>query len=115
MFELKEDAKKIELSDASVDFYEFIQDGLRCYYFDSSECGPPEPMVNAMLGLQLLKENNHRLIMMNHKAPGGLFPRIQNDFSYEIFDLEDGRAQIVFSLKNQSPSKTDFSANTCAG
>lgn len=115
MFELSKDAKKIELIDASVDFYEFIQDSLHCYYFDSSECGPPEPMINAMLGLQLLKNNNDRLIMVNHKAPGGLFPRIQEDFSYEIIDLDDGRAQVVFSLKNNSSEKTDFSANSCAG
>jgi hypothetical protein len=115
MFKLPSDKKKLELSDSTVDFYEFIQDGLKCYYFDTSECGPPEPMINAMLGLQLLENTNDRLVMMNHKAPGGLFPRIQENFNFEILDLEDGTAQIIFSLKDGNVSKTDFSANTCAG
>lgn len=115
MFKLSADAKKIQLDDASVDFYEYIQDGLKCYYFDSSECGPPDPMVNAMLGLQLLENTTDRLVMVNHKAPGGLFPKIQNDFSYEIFNLEDGRAQVVFALKNEKSINTDFTSNSCAG
>ena len=55
---LPADAKKIEIEGATVDFYTFIQDGTTNYYFDTSECGPPEPMVNAMAGLQLLDENS---------------------------------------------------------
>ncbi len=35
--------------------------------------GPPEPMVNAMAGLRLLDNSNKKLIMINHKTPGGLF------------------------------------------
>ena len=78
-----ENAEKITVAGASVDFYKQILDGTSYYYFDTSECGPPDPMVNAMAGLQLLDENS-KLLMMNHKPPMGLFPKIQQNFSYEI-------------------------------
>jgi hypothetical protein len=70
-------------------------------------------MVNAMLGLQLLKNDNDKLIMINHKAPGGLFPKIENNFNYEVIDIEDGKVQVVFSNKNDSTGRTDFSQNSC--
>ena len=77
---LPKDAKKLELENSTVDFYEYIKDGLTFYQFDTSECGPPEPMVNAMAGLQLLDNANKRLIMINHKPPMGLFPKIQKNY-----------------------------------
>ncbi len=72
-------------------------------------CAPPEPMINAMLGLQLLKNENEKLIMVNHKAPGGLFPKIENNFNYEVSDIEDGKVKVVFSSKVDAISGTDFS------
>ena len=51
--------EKIEVAGSSVDFFKSIEDGLTTYHFDTSKCGPPEPMVNAMVGLQLLDENSH--------------------------------------------------------
>ncbi len=110
---LPSDAKKIEIQNSTVDFFEFIQDGTKTYYFDSSECAPPEPMVNAMLGLQLLKDENERLIMINHKAPGGLFPKIENNFNFEVFNIEDGKVKVIFNYKVGTASQTDFSKNTC--
>ncbi len=111
---LPEFAEKIEVADATVDFYKFIQDGLTTYQFDTSMCGPPDPMVNAMVGLQLLDENS-QLIMINHKAPGGLFPRIESDFDYEIGETEDGMSKVTFRKKVGVESSTDFSARTCSG
>ena len=108
------EAKKIEVEGATVDFFEYIEDGLTCYQFDTSMCGPPDPMVNAMVGLKLLDENS-KLVMINHKAPGGLFPKVEAEFDYTVEDLEDGRAKIVFTKKVGSASVTDFSANTCSG
>lgn len=110
---LPTDAKKIEIENSTVDFFEFIKNDLKYYYFDSSECAPPEPMVNAMLGLQLLKNDNEKLIMVNHKAPGGLFPKIENNFNYEVINIEDGKVQVVFTNKNDSIGTTDFSQNSC--
>ena len=111
---LPTDAKKIEVAASTVDFFEYIQDGITYYYFDTSDYGPPEPMVNAMAGLQLIKENS-KLVMINHKPPMGLFPKIQHNYSYNIDELEDGRHMVTFSYKTGSSPKTDFSQNTCAG
>ncbi len=112
---LPNDAKKIEIENSTVDFYKFIKNGLTFYYFDTSLCGPPEPMINAMLGLQLLKEDNDRLIMINHTPPNGLFPKIEHNFSFEISQLEDDRVQVIFNNKTDSTSQTDFTDTKCNG
>ena len=111
---LPEDAKKIEIDGSTVEFYEYQEDGLTNYYFDTSDRGAPEPMVNAMAGLQLL-DGNKKLIMINHKPPMGLFPRIQQNYNYEIIELSDGRHKVIFTFKEGSKPNVDFTANTCAG
>lgn len=112
---LTNDAQKIEVEGSTVDFFKFIQDGLTFYYFDSSTCGPPEPMINAMAGLQLLKGDDERLVMINHTSPNGLFPKIQNNFDFDVSDAEDGNVKVVFSYKVGSQNQTNFSDNTCNG
>lgn len=107
-------AEKIEVAGATVDFFKFIQNGLTTYQFDTSMCGPPDPMVNAMVGLQLLDDNS-QLIMVNHKAPGGLFPKVEAEFNYEVGQTEDGMAKVTFRKKSGVNSTTDFSANKCGG
>ena len=52
------DMTKIEVLDASVDFYKYEENSLTYYFFDSSLTTPPDPMVNALLGLQLLDNKN---------------------------------------------------------
>ena len=104
--------EKIEVMGSTVDFFKSIEDGLTTYQFDTSKCGPPEPMVNAMAGLQLLDDNS-QLIMINHKSPGGLFQKIENDFTFEVDTLEDGRAKVIFKRKAGASNTTDFSKNTC--
>ena len=111
---LPTDAKKIEVAASTVDFFEYIENGLTHYYFDTSDYGPPEPMVNAMAGLQLLK-GNEKLVMVNHKPPMGLFPKIQHNYAYDIQELDDGRHKVIFTFKEGSRPNTDFSQNTCAG
>jgi len=110
---LPNDAKKMEIENSTVDFFEFKDNGLQFYYFDSSECAPPEPMINAMLGLQLLKGDDERLIMINHKAPGGLFPKIESNFNYEVTNIEENKVKVEFSHKTGSQPKTDFTQNSC--
>lgn len=106
--------QKIEVTGATVDFFKDIQDGLTVYQFDTSRCGPPAPMVNAMAGLQLLDENS-KLVMINHKAPGGLFPKIEADFDYEVSDLEDGAVKVEFRKKTNAQHTTDFTQTSCSG
>ncbi|MAC85021.1 MAG: hypothetical protein CL624_12905 [Arcobacter sp.] len=111
---LPSDAKKVEIAGSTVDFYKSVENGITTYYFDTSKCGPPEPMVNAMAGLQLLDENS-KLVMINHKPPMGLFPKIQQNFDYDINEIEDGMHSVTFTFKSNTKPQTDFSQNTCTG
>ncbi|DAB29450.1 MAG TPA: hypothetical protein CFH84_09410 [Sulfurimonas sp. UBA12504] len=105
---------EIKMEGATVPFLKEVVDAITYYTFDTSATPPPEPMINAMLGLQLL-DTNSKLIMINHKSPGGLFPKIEAEFDYEVTDLEDGRVQVIFSIKQNAASTTDFSQNSCKG
>lgn len=65
--------------------------------FDSSGCTPPDPMINAFVGLNLLKDNE-TLIMINHRPPMGLFPHIQSSIDYKQEEI-DGFFKITFTPK----------------
>lgn len=106
--------EKIEVIGASVDFFKSEDGKTTVYQFDTSRCSPPEPMINAMLGLKML-DNNSKLIMINHRAPMGLFPKIEQDFEYEVIDLENGTVKIVFTKKLDAKNVTDFTQNSCGG
>ena len=108
------DAQKIAVMGATVDFFKYIEDGVSMYQFDTSRCGPPDPMVNAMVGLQLLDENS-KLVMINHKAPGGLFPKVEDEFNYEVQDLENGFVKVIFTKKTGAKNSTDFGSSSCGG
>lgn len=90
-----------------------MQDNTTIYQFDTSMTGPPEPMVNAMVGLKLIDSSDKKLIMINHKAPGGLFAKVDENYTYIVQDLEDGNVKVVFSLIDGVEQKTDFSDNSC--
>ena len=111
---IPQDAQKITAMGATVDFFKTIEDGQSTYYFDTSKCGPPAPMVNAMSGLQLLDEDS-KLVMINHKKPGGLFPKIEADFNYEVEDLADGNVKVVFTKKSDAVGNTNYNDNKCSG
>ena len=106
---IPKNANKIDVENSTVTFYKYEDN----YYFDSSLTAIPEPMINAVAGLQILNENE-KLIMINHKIPMGLFPRIEGFFDYEIEELDDGNVKIVFTKKEKAVSKLDFDT-TCKG
>jgi len=87
-------AKQIEVLNATLAFFE----DENYYYFDSSLTAPPEPMTNALAGLNFLS-GNKKLVMINHKIPMGLFPKIEGHFDYEIEELEDGNVKVIFTKK----------------
>lgn len=102
------DASKIDVAGATVDFFKLEKDGQSTYYFDTSKCGPPEPMVNAVSGLKLIKGTNDKLVMINHKTPGGLFAKLQDDISHEIEETPSGLVKVIFSSYNSSSSNTNL-------
>ncbi len=102
------EASKIDVAGATVDFFKLEKDGQSTYYFDTSKCGPPEPMVNAVSGLKLIKGTNDKLVMINHKTPGGLFAKLQDDISHEIEETEGGLVKVIFSSNNSSSTNTDL-------
>ena len=106
---IPKNANKIDVENSTVTFYKYEDN----YYFDSSSTAIPEPMINAVAGLQILNENE-KLIMINHKIPMGLFPKIEAFFDYEVEELEDGNVKIIFTKKVNLVSKLDFDTK-CSG
>lgn len=113
--QLPEDAEKIDVKEATVDFYTYIDDGVRTYQFDSSMTAPPEPMINAIVGLRLIDSADKRLVMINHKSPIGLFNKIRGDFDYAITDMEDGKIKIVFEYRFGKSEKALLDDPSCEG
>ena len=107
--------EEIEVTGATEPFFTYEVDGIRYYEFDSSVCTPPGPMVNAMSGLQLIDAPNKKLVMINMKKPMGLLPKVENDFSWEVEDLPDGKVKLTFSLKHKGETSTDFESTSCKG
>jgi len=110
---IPQDAKQVEVDGATVPFVKYEKDGVTYIQFDSSRSGHPEPMINAMSGLQMIQANE-KLVMINSKAPMGLFPKIEADFDFEVEELEDGRFKITFSKKGADIT-TDFNDTGCSG
>ena len=107
---------KIEVTGSTVDFFEFNDGETKVFTFDTSACQPPEPMVNGMCGLKLITKANQRLEMVNHKAPMGLFPKVEGDFDYEVVELDDkGKVKVVFTKKEDAKNSTDFTQTSCSG
>ncbi len=111
---IPENAEQIEVNGATVPFYKYEENGVTFLQFDSSKAGHPEPMINAMSGLQTIK-GEEKLVMINSKAPMGLFPKVEADFNFEIENLEDGRAKVTFSKRAEGMPATDFNDTGCGG
>lgn len=114
MSNIPNDAQKIEVEGATADFFKVTNDTQSTYYFDSSNEGPPHPMVNAMCGLKLIKNTNDKLVMINHKMPGGLFPKLEADVEYISKDLDNGLVQVIFSSVNAGVD-SNLDESTCQG
>ena len=109
------EAVKIKVTGATVDFFELVENGLNIYYFDTSKCEPPDPMVNAVIGLQLIKGTDNKLVMINHKSPGGLFNKLDADIAYEVEELGNGLVKVVFINVNNAGVDSDLTQASCHG
>ena len=88
----------IEVPRATLDFYKYSEDGLNFYEFNATECQPPEPMVNTMYGLSLLKNENDRLVGIYFHEPSPLYEKIPLTISHEAQELESGDFKIIFKI-----------------
>ncbi len=111
MSELNKEA--IEVEGATVPFFTYKIEDTQYFEFDTSKCGPPDPMVNAMAGLKLLDAPNKKVSMINHKSPGGLIAKIGENYDIDEQKLEDGRVKLVFSYKSEESEKANLADNTC--
>jgi len=107
-------AEQIDVMGATVPFFKYEENGVTFLHFDSSKCEHPEPMVNAMSGLETIR-NGETLVMINSKPPMGLFQKIENDFNFKIDELEDGNAKVTFTKRTEGDAKTDFKDTGCCG
>jgi len=107
-----ENKEIVEVPNATVSFVKGNLDGTNAYGFDTSAGG--HPMINAMAGLAMLNEGE-KLIMINHCAPMGLFPKVENEFEFSYADRADGLTRIEFTKKSGVEANTDFSSTSCNG
>jgi len=114
MSNIPSDAVKIEVEGSTVDFFEEAKDGVSSYYFDTSAEGPPHPMVNAMCGLKLIKNTNNVVVMINHKAPGGLFAKLDKDVAYDVQDIDGGLVKVTFTSVDAGVH-SDLNQTSCHG
>ena len=105
----------LEVMGATVPFVTYTIEESQYFEFDTSKCGPPDPMVNAMAGLKLIDNSSKNLVMINHKFPGGLIGKIGENYSHTKEVLPDGNVKIIFSYIAGESEKADLSKNTCAG
>lgn len=89
----------VEVPRATLDFYKYEENGLVYYEFDATECSPPEPMVNAINGLRMLKSENDRMVGIFFHEPTPLFDRTTKNFTHEVTELENGDVKVVFKKK----------------
>ncbi|MRI59022.1 MAG: hypothetical protein C6H99_05905 [Epsilonproteobacteria bacterium] len=112
---IPQNAQKVPVEGATVDFYRWSEGDTTYYAFDTSRCGPPEPMVNAMAGLKLVTDPNTKLIMINHKMPMGLLNKIEQNYDIQKEELDDGRVKLVFSYKPGESERADLNDSHCHG
>jgi len=86
----------IKIPRTTLDFYKYEKDGLIYYEFDATACQPPEPMVNTIVALKMIKNENERLVGVYFHEPFPLFERIGKNFIYDSKELESGDFRVIF-------------------
>jgi len=113
MSEIKKEP--IEVPGATVPFFTYQDGETQVYEFDSSKCGPPDPMVNAMSGLALIDGVGKRLDMINHKKPAGLLSKIGENFNIVDEEMEGGLVKISFTYKSGASEEANLADKECDG
>ena len=105
----------IEVEGATVPFFTYTMGETQYYEFDTSKCGPPEPMVNAMAGLKMIDGPNKKLVMINHKKPMGLLDKIGENYTIDTEKMDDGRVKLIFSYKAGESENAVLNDAACEG
>jgi hypothetical protein len=105
----------IEVEGSTVPFLTYKDGETQVLEFDTSMKGPPEPMVNAMAGLKLITDNTKKLVMINHKAPMGLFDKIGENYNITTEDLPEGKAKVIFTYKAGKSENANLDDSACDG
>ncbi len=113
MSELKKEP--IEVPGATVPFFTYTIGETQYFEFDTSKCGPPEPMVNAMAGLKMIDTPNKKVVMINHKKPMGLLDKIGENYDIETEKMDDGRVKLIFSYKAGESGNAKLDDAACNG
>lgn len=109
------EAKLLHVDNATVPFFSYTRDGIEYISFDTSLCMPPEPMVNAMIALELLDNAHKKVVMINHRSPVGLLAKVQPFYDIDVTEMDGGKLQLIFSYKEGMSDKVDLSQKQCAG
>lgn len=105
----------IEIEGASLPFYRFQEGSDTIIEFDSTGCGCPIPMVNAMAGLQRTAASGEVLHMVNGFEPVGLYARIEGHFTWTVKAESDKQVRISFTPVPGRAGELDFGNNRCNG
>ena len=103
----------LEVAGATVPFFTYKEGEDQIIEFDTSKCGPPDPMVNAMAGLKLLDAPNKKVVMINHKSPGGLLAKIGENYDIAEEAIDGGLVKLTFSYKSGESEKANLAENSC--
>lgn len=88
--------KLVEVPGTTLPFYRYEKDGLIFFEFNATECSPPEPMVNTIKGLGLLKNESDRLVGLFFHEPFPLYERIPFTILHEAVELDNGNIKVIF-------------------
>jgi len=105
----------LEVEGATVPFFTYTLEDTQYIEFDTSKCGPPDPMVNAMAGLKLLDAPDKKVVMINHKSPGGLLAKIGENYDISEEKLEGGLVKLTFSYRSGESEKANLNDASCHG
>lgn len=105
----------IEVEGATVPFFTYTEGETQVFEFDTSKCGPPDPMVNAMSGLALIDSPTKKLVMINHKKPMGLLNKIGANFNISDEEIDGGLVKISFEYKDGESENANLNDTSCHG
>ena len=88
----------VEVPRATLAFYKYEENGLTYYEFDATQCQPPEPMVNTMVSMSLLKSPNDRVVGIYFHEPFPLYDRLPTAIKRESIELPNGDFRVEFKI-----------------